>query len=44
MIKLMTLINTWENKGDKYENKCKSIIEPYINVKKWEEKIYNLYK
>ena len=27
-----------------YESKCKNIIAPYINIKVWKEKIYNLYK
>ena len=33
-----------KKKFEKYKNNCPKIIEPYINVKKWEEKIYSLYK
>ena len=43
-IKLSSRLFQNQKDLETYENKCKSIIEPYINVKKWEEKIYNLYK
>ena len=40
------ILNLFKDKKllDNYEDKCYTIIEPYININKWEEKINSLYK